>query len=213
VDGTRSKMYLNVYVSHLQTVGTTVGYLRKHRGRRFASTTAVVPMTEAFIRNIEELVSARRLRSAELRQSTAQGRVRLAIFAAFRGRRRRTLCRQSAGEGVGDAHRAAPKQDDRAYPWIVEYNHANLQGKGRWRNAADSGAPKRPRMFSVSFWRCYRLSSLPASQSLDPDHRRLRPPVEFRIRRIGSGKRWPGEGEAGRLSRVAIDKFRRKPPA
>jgi hypothetical protein len=38
-------MYLNVYVPHLQTVGAVVGYLRVHRGQRFASTTAVVPMT------------------------------------------------------------------------------------------------------------------------------------------------------------------------
>src|ERR1700687_6211419 len=50
------RMYLNVYVPHLQTVGATVGYLRVHRGQRFASTTAVVPMTEAFVRNIEDFV-------------------------------------------------------------------------------------------------------------------------------------------------------------
>ena len=51
------RMYLNVYVPHLQTVGATVGYLRVHRGQRFASTTAVVPMTEAFVRNIEDFVA------------------------------------------------------------------------------------------------------------------------------------------------------------
>jgi hypothetical protein len=50
------RMYLNVYVPHLQTVGTVVGYLRVHRGQRFASTAAVVPMTEAFVRNIEHFV-------------------------------------------------------------------------------------------------------------------------------------------------------------
>src|SRR5208282_5131924 len=50
------RMYLNVYVPHLQTVGATVGYLRVHHGQRFASTTAVVPMTEAFVRNIEQFV-------------------------------------------------------------------------------------------------------------------------------------------------------------
>jgi len=41
------RMYLNVYVPHLQSVGAVVGYLRVHRGQRFASTTAVTPMTEA----------------------------------------------------------------------------------------------------------------------------------------------------------------------
>jgi len=32
------RMYLNVYVPHLQTVGGMLGYLRVHRGQRFAST-------------------------------------------------------------------------------------------------------------------------------------------------------------------------------
>jgi hypothetical protein len=52
------RMYLNVYVPHLQSVAAVVGYLRVHRGQRFASTAAVVPMTEAFLRNIEEFVAA-----------------------------------------------------------------------------------------------------------------------------------------------------------
>src|SRR3954466_596387 len=47
------RMYLNVYVPHLQTAGAVVGY----RGQRFASTTAVVPMSEAFVRNIEQFVA------------------------------------------------------------------------------------------------------------------------------------------------------------
>ena len=41
------RMYLNVYVPHLQAVRAVVGYLRVHRGQRFASTAAVVPMSEA----------------------------------------------------------------------------------------------------------------------------------------------------------------------
>jgi hypothetical protein len=45
------RMYLNVYVPHLQMVGSMLGYLRVHRGQRIASTTAVVPMIEAFVRN------------------------------------------------------------------------------------------------------------------------------------------------------------------
>jgi hypothetical protein len=48
---------LNVYVPHLQSVGAVVGYLRFHRGQRFASTTAVTPMTEAFVRNIEQFIN------------------------------------------------------------------------------------------------------------------------------------------------------------
>ena len=51
------RMYLNVYVPHLQSVRAVVGYLRVHRGQRFASTTAVTPMTEAFVRNIDRFVN------------------------------------------------------------------------------------------------------------------------------------------------------------
>src|SRR4030081_675407 len=51
------RMYLNVYVPHLQTVGAVVGYLRVHKGQRFALTTAVARMSEAFVGNIEEFVN------------------------------------------------------------------------------------------------------------------------------------------------------------
>jgi hypothetical protein len=50
------RMYLNVYVPHLQSVGALAGYLRVHRGRRFASTIAVMPMMEVFVRNIDRFV-------------------------------------------------------------------------------------------------------------------------------------------------------------
>src|SRR6516164_6169524 len=52
------RMYLNVYVPHLQTVGTVVGYLRVHHGQRFASTTTLAPMTNAFVGNVEQFAAA-----------------------------------------------------------------------------------------------------------------------------------------------------------
>src|ERR1700757_5047217 len=52
-----ARTYPNVYVPRLQTVGATVGYLKVHRGQRFACTTAVAPMTEAFVHNIEQFVA------------------------------------------------------------------------------------------------------------------------------------------------------------
>jgi hypothetical protein len=50
------RMYLNVYVPHLQTVGAVVGYVHAHKGQRFASTATVAPMTDAFVRKIEQFV-------------------------------------------------------------------------------------------------------------------------------------------------------------
>lgn len=51
------RMYLNIYVPHLQTAGAVAGYLRGHRGQRFASTAAVAPMTAAFVDTIEQFVA------------------------------------------------------------------------------------------------------------------------------------------------------------
>ena len=115
------RMYLNVYVPHLQTVGAAVGYLRKHKGQRFASTTAVVPMTEAFIRNIEEFVQredvdlvsfAKRQRKDEvsqqyLRRFEAAEGVLYVGKAQEKARVMRTERRQCRRTGA-------------TYPWIVE---------------------------------------------------------------------------------------------
>ncbi len=51
------RLYLNVYVPHLQTVGGVVGYLHGCKGQRFASTAAVAPMTEAFVKSVDEFVA------------------------------------------------------------------------------------------------------------------------------------------------------------
>src|SRR5215475_14894104 len=66
------RMYLNVYVPHLQTVGGMLGYLRVHRGQRFASTTAVAPMTEAFVANIAQFVAREGVISLALRSASAR---------------------------------------------------------------------------------------------------------------------------------------------
>jgi hypothetical protein len=52
------RMYLNVNVPHLQTVGAVVGYLRVHKGPRFASTTAVAPMSEFAVSRISSITKA-----------------------------------------------------------------------------------------------------------------------------------------------------------
>jgi hypothetical protein len=51
------RMYLNVYVPQLQRIGGVVWYLRGHLGQRFASTAAVAPKTEAFVKQIERFVA------------------------------------------------------------------------------------------------------------------------------------------------------------
>jgi hypothetical protein len=50
------RMYLNVYVPRLQTVEGVLGFLKKHRGHRVASTWLVEPITRQFVAPIETSV-------------------------------------------------------------------------------------------------------------------------------------------------------------
>jgi hypothetical protein len=47
------RMYLNVYIPRLQTVEGVLGFIRRHRGRKVASTAMVEPITRAFVNAIE----------------------------------------------------------------------------------------------------------------------------------------------------------------
>jgi len=106
---------------HLQAVGGMLGYLRVHRGQRFASTTAVAPMTEAFVRNIEQFVASRGIdlitfekgkrkddvTQIYLRKFTRTEGVLYVGKAQEKARVMRTERRRSSRTGA-------------TYPWIVE---------------------------------------------------------------------------------------------
>ena len=101
------RMYLNVYVPHLQSVGAVVGYLRVHRGQRFASTTAVTPMTEAFVRNIDQFVNDEGVDLVTFQRGQRKDDVTQKYVRKFTRREGGALCRQGPGEGAGHAHGAA----------------------------------------------------------------------------------------------------------
>jgi len=52
------RMYLNMYVPRLQTVEGVLGFIRRHRGHKVASTAMVEPITRAFVASIERFVAA-----------------------------------------------------------------------------------------------------------------------------------------------------------
>ena len=104
------RMYLNVYVPHLQSVGSVVGYLRVHRGQRFASTTAVTPMTEAFVRNIDQFVNAAGVDLVAFQKGQRKDDVTqkylgrfTACFMSARPRRRRGSCARSVAAAGSQA--------------------------------------------------------------------------------------------------------------
>src|ERR1700676_4091255 len=115
------RMYLNVYVPHLQTVGATVGYLRVQRGQRFASTTAVVPMTEAFIRNIEQFVADEGIDLVTFAKGQRKDDVTQKYLRGFR-KSEGVLYVGKAQEKarVMRTERRRSRTTGGTYPWIVE---------------------------------------------------------------------------------------------
>ena len=115
------RMYLNVYVPHLQTVGATVGYLRVQHGQRFASTTAVAPMTEAFVRNVEEFVAAEGIDLITFEKKQRKDEVTQKYLQAFK-KSEGVLYVGKAQEKarVMRTERRRCKRTAATYPWIVQ---------------------------------------------------------------------------------------------
>ena len=115
------RMYLNVYVPHLQSVGAVVGYLRVHRGQRFASTTAVTPMTEAFVRNIDQFVNDEGVDLVAFQKGQRKDDVTQKYVRKFT-RREGVLYVGKAQEKarVMRTERRCSRFTGGTYPWIVE---------------------------------------------------------------------------------------------
>jgi hypothetical protein len=115
------RMYLNVYVPHLQTVGATVGYLHVQHGQRFASTAAVAPMSDAFVRNIEQFVAAEDLDLIVFQKNQRKDEVTQKRIRKFK-KNEGVLYVGKAQEKarVMRTERRRCSRTGATYPWIVE---------------------------------------------------------------------------------------------
>jgi len=115
------RMYLNVYVPQLQTVGAVVGYLRVHRGQRFASTAAVTPMTEAFVRSIEQFVSTEGVDLVTFEKGQRKDDITQKYLRSFR-KSEGVLYVGKAQEKarVFRTERRRSRSTGATYPWIVQ---------------------------------------------------------------------------------------------
>src|SRR5215831_3686063 len=115
------RMYLNVYVPHLQTVRAVVGYLRVHRGQRFASTTAVVPVSGAFVRNIEQFADDEAIDLVSFQKRERKDDVTQRYLRSFR-KREGVLYVGKAQEKarIMRTERRRSRVTGATYPWIVE---------------------------------------------------------------------------------------------
>jgi hypothetical protein len=114
------RMYLNVYVPQLQRELGVVGFLRNHRGHRFASSALLAPISDAFIKAIEVFTQANAIPMLTFAKGQRKDDVALEHLAQF-----------SQAEGVlfvGKAQEKTPvfrtekrknPQTNQPYPWIV----------------------------------------------------------------------------------------------
>ncbi|MGH7331192.1 MAG: hypothetical protein ACREKS_00310, partial [Candidatus Rokuibacteriota bacterium] len=114
------RMYLNVYVPPLQYDGGVAAFFRKHRGRPFASSVLMAPISQTFLAAIEAFVAEHRVPLITF----AKGQRKDDVMAAH-------LARFTADEGVLFVGKAQEKarvfrtekrrnpQTGRPYPWLV----------------------------------------------------------------------------------------------
>jgi hypothetical protein len=114
------RMYLNVYVPKLQYEGGVVGFFRKHRGHKFASSALMDPMTKQFVASMEDYTKRQNIPVVQFRKGQRKDDVM-----------KEQLERFNQTEGVvfvGKAQEKTPvfrtekrrnEQTGQTYPWIV----------------------------------------------------------------------------------------------
>src|SRR5260370_16096914 len=99
------RMYLNVYVPRLQIVEGVLGFLKKHRGYRVASTLQVAPISRRFVAAIEKFVRDHDIPLISFEKGQRKDESGGSLSGPFRQSRRRGLCRQGSGALRGLPHR------------------------------------------------------------------------------------------------------------
>ena len=77
------RMYLNVYVPRLQTVEGVLGFIRRHRGHKVASTAMVEPITRAFVNAIERFVAGNNIPVVNFEKGQRKDAVAARFLAGF----------------------------------------------------------------------------------------------------------------------------------
>jgi hypothetical protein len=114
------RLYLNVYVPQLQNVGGVVGYLHGCKGQRFASTVAVAPMTEGFLKSVDEFVARRGVDVVPFRKGERKDEVTQAYLARFRGTEGVLYVGKAQEKArVMRTERRRNPRTGGTYPWIV----------------------------------------------------------------------------------------------
>lgn len=80
------RMYLNVYMSRLQTEAGAASFFLHHRGQKVASSALMAPMTRDFVESIEKFIQGHRLPLLEFKKGQRKDNIALEHLARFRGK-------------------------------------------------------------------------------------------------------------------------------
>jgi hypothetical protein len=114
------RMYLNVYVPKLQRELGVVGFLRNHRGHVFASSALLAPISEAFIRAIEDFAHEHAIPLLTFTKGQRKDDIATEHLARF-GQPEGVLFVGKAQEKtpVFRTQKRKNPQTGQCYPWIV----------------------------------------------------------------------------------------------
>jgi len=115
------RMYLNVYVPRLQTVEGVLGFIKRHRGHKVASTAMVEPITRSFIDAIERFVAENDIPVVNFEKGQRKDDVAARFRAAFR--EEEGVLFVGKAQEKGRVYRTEKRRNPKtglSYAWIVK---------------------------------------------------------------------------------------------
>lgn len=114
------RMYLNVFVPHLQRTGQVVGFLMRHRGFPIASTALVAPMSKQFVADIYDFAAAHAVPVVRFAKGQRKDDVMHEHLAGFSGTDQIVFIGVAQERAhVFRTERRHNPQTGAPYPWIV----------------------------------------------------------------------------------------------
>lgn len=115
------RMYLNVYVPQLQYEVGIATFFKYHRGFTFASSALMVPMTEAFIKNVERFIAQRGVPLVAFAKHQRKDDVMKEHLSRFKGIEGVVFVgRAQEKTPVVRTERRRDAKTGQTYPWLVK---------------------------------------------------------------------------------------------
>ena len=130
------RLYLNVYMPHLQSAAGVAHFFRRHRGATFAAAPLMDAMTKAFITAIERFAARERVPVITFPKGQRKEEVAAAYLAQFQGEEGLLFIGKAQEKaGVCRTEKRRNPQTGQTYPWLVRatalVNHYYFYGVDR----------------------------------------------------------------------------------